>query len=91
MQTIYDVHLINCLFCVQDGETFLHLALLCGDFKKFTFLLGSLAEVDVNSQDKVVHYTVDYGTYGCSSYHTEQIIFGFGGLMSFTVSNSRHS
>ena len=53
---------------MQDGETLLHLALFRGDFKIFTFLLGSLAAVDVNAQDKVVHYTVEYGSYGTCSY-----------------------
>ena len=57
---IHNVHQHNFLFCVQDGETFLHLALNHGDFRIFTFLLGSLADVDVNAQDKVVQCS-DYG------------------------------
>ena len=43
-----------CLFCVQDGETLLHLTLNHGHLKVFIFLLGSLTDMDVNAQDKVV-------------------------------------
>ena len=47
-----------CIFCVQDGETLLHLALNNGHLKVFILLLGSLTDMDVNAQDKVVEWNV---------------------------------
>ena len=43
---------------MQDGETLLHLALNNGHLEVSILLLGSLTDIDVNAQDKVVEWNV---------------------------------